>query len=332
VKANLFVHGLGHFHPENVIDNAFLTDLDIGTNEEWILERVGIRSRRSVLSLEYLRETRNRSPQQAAKASLYSNAQTGALAARMALERAGLGPGDIGMVIAGGCSPQFTAPAEACTVASELGISAPAFDVSSACSSFAVQMHQLNATRPEALPDFVLVVNVENNTRAVDYSDRRAAVLWGDASTAAVVSLRHAAPMRLRYSCIGSDPRGWNTVAIPTGGHFYQNGSAVQGFAIRQTAATLAEVREHAQDDQENLYFIGHQANLLMLTAVCQRAGVRPDRHLCNVDEYGNCGAAGAPSVLSQSWDRFAPGDEIAMVVVGSGLTWAGLLFSKERM
>ena len=55
----LYLHGIGHFHPEAVIDNKFLVDLDIGVDEEWILQRVGIRERRTVLDLEYIRTTRN---------------------------------------------------------------------------------------------------------------------------------------------------------------------------------------------------------------------------------------------------------------------------------
>src|SRR5688572_9959055 len=110
----LYLHGLGHFHPENVIDNAFLESLDIGTNDEWILERVGIAERRTVLPLDYIRQTRNADPRAAHEASLYSNAQTAARAAELALERAGLQASEIGMVIAGGCSAQYLIPAEAC--------------------------------------------------------------------------------------------------------------------------------------------------------------------------------------------------------------------------
>ena len=97
----LYLHGIGHFHPENVITNRFLEDLGIGTDEAWILERVGIRERRTVLSLDYIRRTKNSDPRAAHEASLYRNAQTGAAAARMALDRAGLAPSDIGFVISG---------------------------------------------------------------------------------------------------------------------------------------------------------------------------------------------------------------------------------------
>ena len=326
LEAPLYLHGLGHFHPENVIDNAFLTALDIGTEDAWILERVGIRERRTVLSLDYIRETRNARPTEASAASLYTNAQTGARAARMALSRAGLEPKDIGLVIAGGCSPQYTIPAEACMIAAELGISAPAYDLNSACSSFGVQLHQLRMQRPETLPEYVLVVNAENTTRTVDYTDRGTAVLWGDATSAAVVSARRPSRLVVRDSLVESDPTGWDKVRISSGGHFGQHGSAVQAFAIRKSLATLSVLRGGAREPGA-LHFIGHQANLLMLDAVRTRGEIAPERHHYNVDLFGNCGAAGAPSVLSQNWDRFlaGPACELALVVVGSGLTWAGM-------
>ncbi|MEI6670356.1 MAG: 3-oxoacyl-[acyl-carrier-protein] synthase III C-terminal domain-containing protein, partial [Acidobacteriota bacterium] len=123
----------------------------------------------------------------------------------------------------------------------------------------------------------------------------------------------------------------WKKVVIPAGGHFVQDGQAVQGFAIRKSVATIAALAAHLERDRAELVFIGHQANLMMLNAVCERAAISPDRHLCNVEDFGNCGAAGAPSVLSQRWDDLPPVCEIALVVVGSGLTWAGLLIDVRR-
>ena len=70
----LHLHGLGHFHPENRITNAFLESLDIGTSDEWIVERVGIRSRRTVLSLDYIRQTRNCDSRAAHEASIHTTA------------------------------------------------------------------------------------------------------------------------------------------------------------------------------------------------------------------------------------------------------------------
>jgi 3-oxoacyl-[acyl-carrier-protein] synthase III len=330
LPGDLFVHGLGHFHPENCIDNAFLTSLHIGTDDAWIMERVGIRERRTVLPLDYILRTKNEHPSEAAHWSVYTNAETGALAAKLAIARAGIEPSQIGLVIAGGCSPQYSIPAEACQIAAQLGLAVPAYDIASACSSFAVQLHHLRLMRPEALPDYVLVVNVENTTRTVDYRDRRTAVLWGDGSAAAVVSTRVSAPVRVRVSVVHSDPAGWNKVVIPSGGHFTQEGSAVQGFAIRRSISTLNELAAHVRRERSNLFFVGHQANLLMLNSVCERSNIDAAHHWFNVDAFGNCGAAGAPGVLSQHWDQLPDESEIALVVVGSGLTWGGLLIDVD--
>ncbi|HEY5658513.1 MAG TPA: ketoacyl-ACP synthase III, partial [Myxococcota bacterium] len=91
----VFLHGIGHAHPENEITNRFLEDLDIGTSDAWIMERVGIHSRRTVLPLDYIRETRNANPAAALEAAELSNADLGARAAEMAIERAGVAREDI---------------------------------------------------------------------------------------------------------------------------------------------------------------------------------------------------------------------------------------------
>ena len=322
-NGSLSLLSLGHFHPPNILDNDFLVSLDIGVDVNWIMQRVGIRERRTVLPLDYIRQTRNKDPRAAVEAAEFSDAQTGAKAAEHALKRAGLSAADIGMVIAGSCAPQNTIPAEACMVAAELKIQCPAFDVNSACSSFAAQLHLLASMRPEALPDYILVVNAENNTRTVDYNDRRTAVLWGDGSSAAIVSPRIPGRACVQASVLHSDPFGWKLVVIPAGGHFRQEGQAVQSFAIRKTLSTYEELTE-GLFSKERPAFVGHQANALMLDSVRRRAGIPPQRHFFNVDRFGNCGAAGAPNVLSENWDRMGAG-YLNLVVVGSGLTWGGL-------
>ena len=325
--STLYLHGVGHFHPENVLDNKLLEELDNGTSDEWIVERVGIRTRRTVLPIDYIRTTRNADLRAGQEAALYNNVETGRRAALHALERAGLKPVDIGMVICGGCSPEMLIPSEASRIAAALGIEAVALDINSACSSFGAQLHLLAAMNP--LPPYVLVVNPENTTRVVDYKDRSAAVLWGDATSAAIVSADHPARLRVTHTLLGSSPAGWAAVTIPRFGHFAQNGSAVQRFAIKTTLACLQKLmpdaRARAEKTRGQIRFIGHQANGLMLESVTHRAGFTPDNHFHNVADFGNTGAAGAPSVLSAHWDTLVDGDTLLLVVVGSGLTWAGM-------
>ncbi len=321
---SLYLHGLGHFHPENEITNQFLTDLDIGTNQEWIEERVGIDSRRTVLPLDYIRETRNLDPTQALEAAVYTPAETGRRAAEMALKRAGLARDDIGMLIAGSCSPDMMSPADACPIAAALEMEIPAFDVNSACTSFHVALYMLSMMRPESLPDFVLIVTPESLTTAVDYSDRSAAVLWGDGTTAAIVSTRVPSRIESLGNRLHSSPVGHGKVIVPHFGHFWQEGRTVQMFAIKKTVRILRELQKTFTEPDRTLHFVGHQANLRMLETVCLQCGFEEDRHHHNVVNFGNTGAAGAPGVISMNWDRWTDRDDIAVVGVGSGLSWSG--------
>jgi len=320
----LYLHGIGHYHPANVIDNAFLTALDIGVDPTWVDERVGIQERRTSMSLDYIRQTKNKDTREAAAASTVSTMEMAREAANLALQRAGLEGSAVGMVIAGGCCPEMLIPAEASRIAAALGIAALTLDVSAACSSFVAHLHFVSQMRPECLPDFVLVACVETFTRTIDYSDRRTAVLFGDAASVAILSPRVPARVRILETSFGTDPAGWDQIIIPAGGHFVQDGHHVQLFAIRKTAETIGETRLAVNANaQHGEFFIGHQANLRMLEAVCRRLGIAPENHLSNVREFGNCGAAGAPSVFSQHWDHLQ-NCVINMAVVGSGLSWGG--------
>ncbi len=322
----LYLHGMGHFHPENEITNSFLESLDIGTSDKWIMERVGIHSRRTALPLDYIRETHNQDPRAAIEAADYSNAELGSRAALMAMERAGVSPSDIGMVIAGGCAPDFAIPAESCRIADLLGIEAPSVDVMSACTSYFAGLRVLSMMDPAKLPRFVLLVASEVMTRTVDYRDRSSAVLWGDGAVGAVLSMRVPGRAEILGNDLESNPAGQGKVVIPRLGHFAQDGRTVQMFAIKKTISGLRTLRDGFQEDDRNFHFIGHQANLRMLETVCRKCEVPEDRHHYNVDWYGNTGAASGASVMSMNWEKWTPDDDIAAVGVGSGLTWGRYL------
>ncbi len=322
----LYLHGIGHFHPENVITNAFLEELDIGTNRDWIMERVGIEERRTVLPLDYIKATKNADPRAALEASLYGNARTGAEAARMALKRAGLQASDIGLVISGSSAPDNVSPAEAAVIAAELGIEVPCFDINSACTTFGMQVSFLCGMKPESLPEYILTVNPENLTRCVDYRDRKNAPLFGDASTAAVLSKSVSSRMIFSSCHYDSKPSAWEKVMIPRMGHFDQDGNAIQGFAIRKTTECLRDLQSLFNANSNRLKFVGHQANMGMLRTVCERCDIPDYNHWYNVAFFGNQASAGAPSVISQHWEEMVPGIHVAIALVGAGLTWVRMM------
>jgi 3-oxoacyl-[acyl-carrier-protein] synthase-3 len=127
-----------------------------------------------------------------------------------------------------------------------------------------------------------------------------------------------------------SSPEGADRVVVPRTGHFRQDGRVVQMFAIKKTAQLLGQLRSAHAEEGRRLHFVGHQANLRMLEAVCRQCRVPDDRHHANVRAYGNTAGAGAPSVLSMRWDEWRDGDDVAVCGVGAGLTWASYLLRFE--
>ena len=322
----LWLHGLGHAHPENEITNRFLEELDIGTDDAWIMERVGIRSRRTLMDLDYIRETRNRDLRAAPAASVMALPELSSHAARMALERAGIEASALGMVINGGSAPDWLSPADSCNVAAHLDIDVPCFDVNSACTSFLAQIHVLSLMDPEKLPDYLLVVGSDSLTKTVDYTDRASSVLWGDAAAAAVISTRHRGRAEFLDSELVSKPTSGDKVVVPRQDYFSQEGRTVQAFAIKKTIRGYRRLHENNVHPDRALHFVGHQANLRMLENVCERCAIAPDRHHANVEFFGNTGAASSATVISQRWEKWQAHDDIAVVGVGAGLTWASYL------
>ncbi len=322
----LHLHGVGHFHPENEISNQFLEDLDIGTNDQWILDRVGIRSRRTVLPLDYIRNTKNAEPKDAMEAALYTNADLGRRAAELAISRAGIEKSDVGMLIAGSSVMDTATPAEACNIARLLELEVPAFDVNSACTSFYVQLYLLSMMQPDQLPDYVVLVAADCLTKVVDYSDRSAAVLWGDGAAAAVVSTRHLARARIVGNTVASSPAGNDKIVVPRIGFFRQEGRTVQTFGIKRMARMLESLRVQFEDPERRFNFVGHQANRRMLESVCKSCDIPDERHFSNVEWFGNTASASSASVISMEWEKWRDVDDVAVVGVGAGLTWSGYL------
>ena len=327
----VFLHGMGHAHPQVEITNRFLEDLDIGTNDAWILERVGIRTRRTVLPLEYIRDTRNADPRAAFEAAAESNVDLAARAAEMAIERAGIARADIGLVMAGSSASDTHSPAEACNIANALSLEVPSFNVQSACTSLYVQLHLLSMMDATGPPDFVLLVVPDTLTTTVDYNDRAAAVLWGDGASAAVVSTRHPAPRRILATTLEGSPAGADKVVVPRVGHFRQEGRTVQMFGIKRMTRCITRLREQFECEDRVFHFVGHQANLRMLETVRAQCEIPNERHHTNVEWYGNTGAASSASVISMNWEKWMPRDDVAVAGVGAGLTWSSYLVRFEE-
>ncbi|MHC4391790.1 MAG: 3-oxoacyl-ACP synthase III family protein [Planctomycetota bacterium] len=323
----LRITGMGHAHPPGSISNKFLVDLETGTDEEWIAKYIGILERRTVLPLAYIQETKNADPRRALEVASHTPTDLGEQAARVALERAGLQAGDIGLVIGNCCAPVETTPSEAQRIAKRLDIPAKAFDVFTACPAFALHLDLLTGMRDERLPDHTLCVSTACLTTTVDYSDRTDGAIWGDGAAAWIVS-KEGAGARIISTSYATDPKRCEAVVVDRQGYFHQDGRAVRHFSVAQTVRLLRALEKTQEIDWSQTYFVGHQANKAMLDSVCRNRGIDESRHLSNVVHIGNQAGAGAPATISMNWDRMASGDHVAVAVVGAGLSWGSVFLA----
>jgi 3-oxoacyl-[acyl-carrier-protein] synthase III len=322
----LHILGMGCSHPETVITNQFLEELDVGTSESWILEKIGIHERVTSLPLDYIKETRNQNP---ALAEMYASTTTtklGTEASRRALQRSGLLPEDVGLIICNTCTPDKTVPSQAQQIAAALGIEVKAYDVVSACPAFALHMDFLNKCDLNKLPEFILCISTATLTQNVNYNDRTDGAIWGDGAAAWIVTAQHSGRLKVVDTFFASDPTRCSAVVVDRYGFFHQDGRAVRDFSVRQTVRLIKRVEEEYQMNWERDIFIGHQANRTMLEQITGNRNIPASNHWHNVSYLGNQAGAGAPATLSQRWDDIQSNTKILVAVVGAGLSWGSVL------
>jgi len=191
----------------------------------------------------------------------------------------------------------------------------------------------------------VLVVGAELTSRWMNYNDRSTCVLFGDGAGAVVVQATEADGCGLRGHVLGSDGSGAEHLIIPVGGvaqptteatlaqeqgGLRMNGREVFKFATRVLGTSLQQALGKADltvDDIDLL--VPHQANARIIDLAAREVGVPLEKVVVNVDRYGNTSAASVPLALSEAFDagRVAPGDTLALVAFGAGLTWAAAIY-----
>jgi 3-oxoacyl-[acyl-carrier-protein] synthase-3 len=312
--------GTGMCVPDRVLTNHDLERL-VDTSDEWIRERTGITERRIV------------APGQQAS-------DLATVAARRALESAGISALDVDQIVLATTTPDRFLPSCACTVQAKLGASrAAAYDMFAACTGFIYGLGIARGAIGTGQADTVLVIGVEVLSRIVDYSDRNTCVLFGDGAGAAVV--RPCAPGDGVLSVsIHSDGVIGDLLEIPAGGsaipasresverreHYIRmKGRELFKVAVRGMEESLRAALDRAGLDPEDLdLVIPHQANQRIIEATRERLGVPPEKVIMNIDRYGNTSSASIPISLDEvvRAGRLGPGDRIGFVAFGGGVTW----------
>jgi 3-oxoacyl-[acyl-carrier-protein] synthase-3 len=311
------ITGLGTYIPERVLTNDELSDL-VDTSDEWIMERTGIRERRIA------------APEQAMT-------DLALPASRLALERAGVKPEELDLIIVATVTPDMMFP----TTGSLLGDLLPApdaaaYDLLAGCTGFVYAVAQAHAMVSAGLAEKALVVGGDVLSKILDWTDRSTIVLFGDGAGAVVLERVDDGGF-LGFE-LGADGGGGEHLWLPGSGSrtfenpdrlVKMNGREVFKFATRvmvsSAEALLTEVGRTIDDVD---VYVPHQANTRIIDYASRKLGIPEDRVVVNVDKYGNTSSGSIPLALAdaEAEGRLQPGTTVLMTGMGAGLTWGSAL------
>jgi 3-oxoacyl-[acyl-carrier-protein] synthase III len=312
--------GTGSYLPDKRLTNEELSKM-VDTNDQWIVQRTGIRERRIASSTE-------------STATLASHAAT------RALKAAGLEPKDIDIIMVSTISQEMVFPSTACFVAASLGLSkTPAFDVSAACSGFIYGLDVATAYIKSGRYKNILLIGAETLSRLTDYTDRSSCILFGDGAGAVVIQRSSTANTGVLYSSVHADGNGWEMLYCSPGSRNPINEAMVAGkqqymklkgrevfkFAVQRFVELLQDAICKCELTTEQIALvIPHQVNQRIIDAAIERLEIPPEKAFVNIDKYGNTSAASIPIALDEAVraGRLKPGDIAIFLAFGAGLTW----------
>lgn len=316
--------GWGHYVPDRIVTNDELARY-MDTGDDWIQSRSGIRERRFAEEGE-------------------TTATMSVESGRRALERAGCSPDDVDLLLVASSSPDYITPPVSSQVQAGLGMpQVGAMQLTVGCTGFVYALVTAEQFIRTGGCETILVVGTELISRWLSWEERSTAVLFGDGSGAVVVEAAEE-PCGIRGSVLGSDGDGAEHIIMPAGGvakpttherieagenTLQMNGREVFKFATQVMGRSLGEALQKTNLTTDDIdLFVPHQANARIIKYAAEAYDLPEEKVVMNVDRYGNTSAASVPLALSEALDegRAQPGDTLALVAFGAGLTWAAAI------
>ncbi len=313
--------GMGSYVPAKEITNKDLEKI-ANTNDEWIVERTGIKSRRVAADGE-------------------ATSDMAFQAAQKALADAKVSADEIDLIIVATLTPDMSFPSTACLVQDKLqATGAAAFDLGAGCSGFVYALVTGAQFIQTGLYKKVLVIGAETLSRILDWTDRNTCILFGDGAGAAVLG-EVAEGYGLLGSELGADGSGGELLKMSAGGsrlpashstvdlkqhYVFMNGNEVFKFAIKTMGTAAMKALEQAGLMRSDIdVLVPHQANIRIIQSAAKRLKLPMEKVVVNLDKYGNTSAASIPIALDEASrsGKIKQGDVIVLVGFGAGLTWA---------
>ena len=311
--------------PEKVMTNYDFASIGIETSHEWIVERSGIVERHLAVEGE-------------------TTCSMAATASRMAMERAGVHPGQVDAIVLSTATPDRLLPSTAVDLQAALGASrAAAFDVGAACSGWLYGMTVAEGMIATGAAETILVVGAEKMSSIVDWSDRATCVLFGDGA-GAVILQRSRSGKGILSTFLRSDGqladllyRPAGGAAIPMSPGVLEDKSYLVKMAGREdfkhAVRSMSEAADRALDSARLTgadidLLIPHQANIRIIEATAKHSGIPMEKVYVNVDRYGNTSSASIPIAIDECIEKgiIKEGTTVLCVAFGAGFTWASMI------
>ena len=327
------ISGLGYYVPENTVTNDDLSKL-MDTNDAWIQERTGIQERRHIVKGQD------------------TTTSMGVKAAKMAIERSGVGKEDIDFVIFATLSPDYYFPGPGVLVQRDLELrTVGALDVRNQCSGFIYAISVADQYIKTGMYKNILVIGSEVHSSGLDMTDRGrgVSVIFGDGAGAAVMSREEDLSKGLLSTHLHSEGQHAEELILKApgmGGRWvndivsdndpndesyfpYMNGQFVFKNAVVRFSEVINEglAANDLQVSDINM-LIPHQANLRISQFIQQKFKLTDDQVFNNIQKYGNTTAASIPIALTEAWEngKIKSGDLVVLAAFGSGFTWGSAI------
>jgi 3-oxoacyl-[acyl-carrier-protein] synthase-3 len=313
------ISALGTYAPPRLLTNADLEKM-VETSNDWIVERTGIRQRHIV-------------DKGMATSDLAIEAAKGALQER------GIAGSEIDAIFLGTVTPDMLFPSTACIVQDKIGAKgAWGYDISAACSGFVYALQTAVKFVESGAHQKVLAIGADVMSSIINYEDRATCIIFGDGAGAVLVE--PATDDNYLIDFIHEiDGSGACSLYMPGGGsrnpsthetvdkkmhYVHQDGQAVFRYAVKKMTETSEEVlKRNGFTGKDVALFVPHQANRRIIMSAAERLGMKEDRIIINIDEYGNTTAGTIPLALesARQQGRLKKGDLVLIAAVGAGFT-----------
>ncbi len=318
-KTTAAITAVGGYVPDFVLSNKVLETM-VDTNDEWITSRTGIKERR------ILKEEGKGTSFLAIKA------------AEDLLNKSGVNPKDIDMVIMATTTPDMPVAATGAYVASQIGaVNAFSYDLQAACSSFLYGMSTASSYIESGRYKKILLIGADKMSSIIDYTDRTTCIIFGDGA-GAVLFEPNEEGFGFQDEYLRSDGIGREFLKIDAGGsilpsseetvknnrHFVQqDGKTVFKFAVSNMADVAEKVMVRNNLSKDDIqWLVPHQANKRIVGATANRMDLDESKIMMNIQKYGNTTSATLPLLLNDYEKQLKKGDNLVFAAFGGGFTW----------